>query len=71
MNTQMAPQELPRRRRLDPSVLSDAEMAFDEFLDANFFGQPEARSLLRKAYASYLNPLRDKTKPIAFLVFAG
>ena len=71
MNTQMAPQELPRRRRLDPSVLSDAEVAFDEFLDANFFGQPEARSLLRKAYASYLNPLRDKTKPIAFLVFAG
>jgi hypothetical protein len=70
MNTQMAPQVLPRRR-LDPSVLSDAEMAFDEFLDANFFGQPEARILLRKAYANYLNPLRDKTKPIAFLVFAG
>ncbi|MFA7337556.1 MAG: AAA family ATPase [Candidatus Obscuribacterales bacterium] len=70
MNTQRAPQVLPRRR-LDPSVLSDAEMAFDEFLDANFFGQPEARILLRKAYANYLNPLRDKTKPIAFLVFAG
>ncbi len=70
MNTQMAPKVLPRRR-LNPLVLSDAEMAFDEFLDANFFGQPEARLLLRKAYASYLNPLRDKTKPIAFLVFAG
>ncbi len=58
-------------KRLDPSKLSDPQLAFDEFLDANFFGQIEARKLLRMAYANYLNPLRDKNKPIAFLVFAG
>jgi hypothetical protein len=62
---------LPKGRRLNPSKLSDTQIAFDEFLDANFFGQPEARKLLRMAYANYLNPLRDKNKPIAFLVFAG
>jgi len=60
-----------KARRLNPKVKSDAQLGFDEFLDANFFGQVEARELLRTAYANYLNPLRDKNKPIAFLVFAG
>ncbi|MBS1997171.1 MAG: ATP-dependent Clp protease ATP-binding subunit [Cyanobacteria bacterium SZAS LIN-2] len=69
--TLATPATSAKRRRLNPNVVSDTQLAFREFLRDNFFGQPEATALLEKAYANYLNPLRDKTKPIGFLVFAG
>jgi hypothetical protein len=66
-----APASAKKGRRLNPRVLSDAQIAFNEFVDANIFGQADGRRLIKQAYTNYLNPLRDKRKPIAFLVLAG
>lgn len=66
-----APASAKKGRRLNPRVLSDAQIAFNEFVDANIFGQADGRRLIKQAYTNYLNPLRDKRKPIAFIVLAG
>jgi hypothetical protein len=60
-----------KRRRLNPKSAGDIQLAFDEFLDANLFGQDAGKALLRQAYINYRNPLRDKKKPIGFLILAG
>lgn len=70
-HTASAPSSSKKGRRLNPSVLSDAQLAFNEFVDANIFGQADGRRLIKQAYTNYLNPLRDRTKPIAFIVLAG
>lgn len=60
-----------KRRRLNPRSLSDAQIAFAEFVDANLIGQDAGKELLRQAYTNFLNPLRDKKKPIGFMILAG
>jgi hypothetical protein len=60
-----------KRRRLNPRSLSDAQIAFAEYVDANLFGQDAGKDLLKQAYTNFLNPLRDKKKPIGFMILAG
>jgi len=71
MNAQEASISGKIRRRLDPSVASDPTMRCRAFLDANLYGQQAGKDLLTYAYANAFNPLRDRTKPIAFIINAG
>lgn len=71
MNAQEASISGKIRRRLDPSVASDPTLRCRAFLDANLYGQQAGKDLLTYAYANAFNPLRDRTKPIAFIINAG
>lgn len=59
------------RRRLNPAVLPDNVLEFKEFMNANLFGQQEGKELLAYCYTAAFNPLRNRNKPIAFIINAG
>lgn len=71
MNAQEAVISGKIRRRLNPSVASEPTLRCRAFLDANLYGQQAGKDLLTYAYANAFNPLRDRTKPIAFIINAG
>ncbi|MBL0189509.1 MAG: ATP-dependent Clp protease ATP-binding subunit [Candidatus Obscuribacter sp.] len=71
MNAQEASISGKIRRRLNPSVASEPTLRCRAFLDANLYGQQAGKDLLTYAYANAFNPLRDRTKPIAFIINAG
>ncbi|MBK8224557.1 MAG: ATP-dependent Clp protease ATP-binding subunit [Candidatus Obscuribacter sp.] len=71
MSAQIATSVSGRRRRLNPKVLPDAVIGFKEHLDANLFGQQEGKDLLTFAFTAAHNPLRNRNKPIAFIINAG
>lgn len=61
----------PARRRLNPKVPGDHVLAFREHVNANLFGQEEGKTLLEFAFSAAHNPLRNRNKPIAFIINAG
>lgn len=65
------PVSAPARRRLNPKVPSDLVLAFREHVNANLFGQAEGKALLEFAFSAAHNPLRNRNKPIAFIINAG
>lgn len=71
MSAHAVAQTASRRRRLNPKVPSDRVLEFREFVNGNLFGQQEGKDLLEYAYAAANNPLRDRSKPIAFIINAG
>lgn len=59
------------RVRLQTSVAPEQELEFAKAIDGFIVGQPRAKRALRRAYRRYLDPMRDKRKPIYSMINVG
>lgn len=61
----------PNTMTIDPSALTDVERQFQEMFESMVIGQPEATRMALSINNAYLNPLRDKSRPIGVYLLVG